>query len=443
MKRILLALIAIFLIVIGAILYDVRTAMAASPYDNIVSDYQIETLDMINTNTQSSRNYSQDWYTEGLQALQIRCDSYGGQWCIDYQNYKDWLTDDNGSSTVIKITDTEYQVQFTTDPNATLEFGEGYLYIQAKNIKTATFTYHPNIGASTENGTSIQSTIKNYGEAFAYGTRYLFLSTTPVNYPAGYEGLEIQDSYKPYDEIVIDYAWSITPTEPGDNNKQGKIIFGYNQSKNNINIDCQGEYYLKKMAYNWQEPKEYEISEINGPIQTYKQTFDLTGAGYYTIYLDPEPSCDILIPKTNISSKVMDIYWDGNTIRQGTSLLCDIGSPENCNNIQPGDESLLQQLVDNINLELHGFEKILTAPLTFLAAAESTTCQPLRLPFPHLGNITAPCMTPIYKQYFDPWFTAFQTIVTGVFMYAISINFISTFKNIRNPQDDKIEVAKL
>lgn len=70
MKRYLLALIAIFLIVIGAILYDVRTAMATSPYDNIISDYQIETLDMINTNTQSSRNYSLDWYTEGLDALQ-------------------------------------------------------------------------------------------------------------------------------------------------------------------------------------------------------------------------------------------------------------------------------------------------------------------------------------------------------------------------------------
>lgn len=458
MKRIFLAFIAIFLIVIGAILYDVRTAMAASTYDTLIADKQIETLDLRNTTTQTSRSYSLDWYTEAQAALKKAKDKNisGASNALDTLNN---MLDSDDAKWAVFANDKPgscYRIFYTHDPTAYMDFSS-YMDIRILNIRSSgtkvspQFCYYPGDINSSENGTYAQitngsiswQTQNDIQVLTSNSNQRIFLSTYPVEYPADYEGEQIQETWNPYNEIVIDYFWSITPTQLGDNNKQGKITFGYDQSKNNINIDCQGEYYLKKMAYNWSEPKDYEISEINGPIQTYKQTFDLTGAGYYTIYLDPEPSCDILIPRTNISSKVMDIYWDGETIRQGSSQLCKIGSPDPCNNIQAGDQSLLQQLVDNINLELHGFEKILTAPLTFLAAAESRTCQPLQLPFPHLGNITAPCMTPIYKQHFDPWFTAIQTIVTGVFMYAIAINFIATFKNIRNPQDDKIEVAKL
>lgn len=466
MKRIFLALIAIFLIIIGAILYDVGIVKAATPYDTLIGNHQIETLDMISVEQQKSYNFSLDWYTETLLAYEVyKQQTWGRPNGIDegIAHLKQILEDDNSNWIVRKYGDNQFNIIYSTAPDAKLVFrtnqsGHQLLTLQTTGqIHESPAIYYdpiPNSPNRSPNGLYISPrnsnvnfsthTIPNWDLLNSTWTPYpqIFLSTFPVEYPPEYEGDEIQDSYKPYDEIVIDYFWSITPTQL-DNNKQGKITFGYDQSKPNINLDCQGEYYLKKMAYNWSEPKDYEISEINGPIQTYKQTFDLTGAGYYTIYLDPEPSCDLLIEKTNISSKVMDIYWDGETIRQGSSNLCKIGSPDPCNNIQPGEESLLQQLVDNINLDLHGFEKLLTAPLTFLAATESKTCQPLNLPFPHLGNITAPCMTPIYKQHFDPWFTAFQTIVTGVFMYAIAINFIATFKNIRNPQDDKIEVAKL
>jgi len=443
MKRFFLAISAIFLIVLSALLYDVSAARAASPYDTIVSDYQIDTLELTDTSTQSTRNYSLDWYNEGLLALEIRCNNNGGQWCTDYQYFNDFLQNDNSSWTVVKTSEDSYQVQFTTDPNATLEFGDGYLYIQASNVKTANFYYNKTYNSTTENGTSAQSTIQNYGHAFAYGTRHLFLSTASVNYPPGYEGETIRDSHTPPEQVTL------TPQYQYSVNSNGLLSVTY---LNNITPFLSGTNYfvLNRTTENWETLGAQIFSESFTPAGWTDKTFQqLLDPGYYVLRISHSQTFDSSSPWREKDVWVDDVYiqffWDGQTTFSGTTTGCE---GQVCNIFQTDESEKMWNMFEKLGLghDEFGLGAAVTAPLTFIASlpSKSANCTPITLTLPYVNReISLPCMTSIYQTHFGLIFSLFQTIMLGLFGYYAAVKVYGNIKQMKDPEDDRIEVVKL
>lgn len=98
----------------------------------------------------------------------------------------------------------------------------------------------------------------------------------------------------------------------------------------------------------------------------------------------------------------------------------------------------------SLNVPTHGLTQAIITPLTFIAQIPTLECTPLALPMPHnMQNISLPCMTPIYQQYFPGILLLFQTILTGMFSYYVSIKLFGGVKEVTNPRDDQVETVKL
>lgn len=193
------------------------TAQAASDFDGIVSNNTINELELNSpSDPNDKRDYSSNWYSEGLLATELLCNNYGGVWCDNYASFQAITTDPNANWAVFRNDGISYRVVFSTDPNATLNFSEDqYLYINATSIQTATFYYKYPFGASTPNGTSLQSQFLNNGEAFAYGSKPLFISKFPVNYPPGYDGELVPDGSDEVDPLY-QVPWNLPASETAD-----------------------------------------------------------------------------------------------------------------------------------------------------------------------------------------------------------------------------------
>jgi len=102
------------------------------------------------------------------------------------------------------------------------------------------------------------------------------------------------------------------------------------------------------------------------------------------------------------------------------------------------------ELFCDLNLPTYGLTQAILSPLAFIGQIPTNDCQPLVLPMPHgMTNITLPCMTPIYQTYFGSIFLLYQTILTGMFAYYVSLKLFGNVKDITNPRDDQVETAKL
>lgn len=102
------------------------------------------------------------------------------------------------------------------------------------------------------------------------------------------------------------------------------------------------------------------------------------------------------------------------------------------------------ELFCQLNIPTFGLTQAILSPLAFVNSLPHTTCSGLVLPMPHgINNITIPCMTPIYQTYFGPLLLLYQTILTGMFAYYVSLRLFGNVKQITNPRDDQVETVKL
>lgn len=92
-----------------------------------------------------------------------------------------------------------------------------------------------------------------------------------------------------------------------------------------------------------------------------------------------------------------------------------------------------------------GISSIITAPLNAISGLVNSTCSPIVLPIPYLGNetLTLPCMSSIYTQHFGSFFTIYQTIIFGAVAYRMLVSIFMIIEGLKNPDDDKIEVVDL
>lgn len=91
-----------------------------------------------------------------------------------------------------------------------------------------------------------------------------------------------------------------------------------------------------------------------------------------------------------------------------------------------------------------GLSDIITMPLTFIQGLSDSTCYSLNLPLPFVEqDVSIPCMTSIYEEYFSTFLTLYQVITTGFISYWVCVNIYSLVKGFKDPDNDNVEVMDL
>lgn len=106
-------------------------------------------------------------------------------------------------------------------------------------------------------------------------------------------------------------------------------------------------------------------------------------------------------------------------------------------------ESQANDFFKNFQSSDHGLSGIITAPLTAIKKL-TQSCVSLSLPLPNnVGNIELPCMQTLYSQYVPTILSLWHVVVYGLVAYWIYKDIFRIVNNIKNPNDDKVEVLDL
>lgn len=109
-----------------------------------------------------------------------------------------------------------------------------------------------------------------------------------------------------------------------------------------------------------------------------------------------------------------------------------------------GAEDSASGFFNDFETDDFGLSSIITMPLEFINGLTSSTCYSLNLPLPFVDtNVTLPCMTSIYENYFGSFFTLYQTITTGFIAYGVCVNIFRLVQGFKSPDNDVVEVMEL
>lgn len=109
-----------------------------------------------------------------------------------------------------------------------------------------------------------------------------------------------------------------------------------------------------------------------------------------------------------------------------------------------GAEDSASGFFNDFTTDTFGLTSIITAPLNAINSLISSTCSPLVLPLPYVDkNLSLPCMSVIYNQYFGAFFSIYQLITTGLISYYVIVRIFNLVKDFKNPDHDEIEVVDL
>lgn len=94
--------------------------------------------------------------------------------------------------------------------------------------------------------------------------------------------------------------------------------------------------------------------------------------------------------------------------------------------------------------DTHGLTAIITAPLSLISNITSSSCSPLVLPLPYVDkDLTLPCMSSIYSNYFGSFLSIYHVITFGIVAYWVCVRIFNLVKDFKNPDHDEIEVLDL
>ena len=109
-----------------------------------------------------------------------------------------------------------------------------------------------------------------------------------------------------------------------------------------------------------------------------------------------------------------------------------------------GAESSFDDFFGSFQTNDHGLTAIISTPLNFIKSFLTETCTPLVLPLPFVDtSVTLPCMEYVYTKFFGLFFEAYQLITNGIIAYWVSINIFRIVKNMKDSDDNTIEVLDL
>lgn len=123
--------------------------------------------------------------------------------------------------------------------------------------------------------------------------------------------------------------------------------------------------------------------------------------------------------------------------------LGDINDSINSSDIS-GSEGAFNDFFGNFESDNHGLFAIVSTPLNFIKSFLNSVCTPLVLPFPFVSqDVTLPCMEYVYSEFFGNFFSAYQTITTGIVAYWVCVNIMRIVKDMKDSEKDTIEVLDL
>lgn len=123
--------------------------------------------------------------------------------------------------------------------------------------------------------------------------------------------------------------------------------------------------------------------------------------------------------------------------------ITDVNDSINDDNVSGANEKA-KELFTNFTTNNHGLTGVITAPLDLIRNLASNTCNQLVLPLPFVNeNLTLPCLSSIYQQYFPSFLTIYQVVVSALVGYKICISIFFMVKGFKDPGEDKIEVLDL
>lgn len=337
---------------------------------------------------------------------------------LQYDNYPRLVISSNGSISTdyynggnrITILNGSDINNYRSYYNNTTHFAINYNLIQNDNIlKEANFTY-PSTGPDYLNGyTKVTLPV---------GTQYTMISSSQIT--SGYVFVPLEDF----------------------NNYGGRLSY--------FDKDLSSQPYTSYI-------QDYTIT----PDGLYaRQYFDLSsynGADWVMfskyIYLEGEDNItyDIWIPTDSYSSSVVVTPnnsggndFDFSYVDSTGELQADTISSVDLTPPQP----LLGDIFQNFTSNDFGLSSIITAPLPLIQSLNSATCTDISLPLGIFGGVhdnrlVLPCMTPLYQNWLGDFFTLYQTITTGFIAYYVGLGFFNKIKQLKDPENDKIEVIDL
>lgn len=103
-----------------------------------------------------------------------------------------------------------------------------------------------------------------------------------------------------------------------------------------------------------------------------------------------------------------------------------------------------ESFFSGFSTDTHGLTSIITAPLELIGNIAGSTCSPLQVPLPFVDtNLSLPCMSSIYSEYFGSFLTIYQTITFGIVAYWVCVRIFAMVKDFKNPDHDEVEVMDL
>lgn len=99
---------------------------------------------------------------------------------------------------------------------------------------------------------------------------------------------------------------------------------------------------------------------------------------------------------------------------------------------------------NDFTTDTHGLTAVITAPLSLIESITSSACSPLVIPLPYVDkDLTLPCMSNIYSNYFSSFLSIYQIITFGIVAYWVLVRIFNLVKDFKNPDHDEIEVLDL
>lgn len=109
-----------------------------------------------------------------------------------------------------------------------------------------------------------------------------------------------------------------------------------------------------------------------------------------------------------------------------------------------GSTNKANEFFSGFTTDTHGLTAIITAPLSLISSITSSSCSPLVLPLPYVDkDLTLPCMSSIYSNYFGSFLSIYRVITFGIVAYWVCVRIFNLVKDFKNPDHDEIEVLDL
>ena len=170
--------------------------------------------------------------------------------------------------------------------------------------------------------------------------------------------------------------------------------------------------------------------------------YDFVSMGYYNEAMKRDIQEAISTNMTNSATK-QDVETIRSDIQQVQQEVEGIKDTMN-NSDTSGANSDASGFFDNFQSNDHGLTGIITTPLNLINSITSKTCSPLNLPLPFVNeNLSLPCMTPIYQQYFGDFYSIYETITFGIVAYWVCVRIFYKVQDFKNPSNSEVEVLEL